>query len=150
MNRVRNFLRYHGWLIFTDLLAFCVSYLLTLYIRFYVNGAMRESILYYQDYFWKFIPYYMAAAIVVFACFRLYRSVWQYAGVHDLNRVLLANVVTAVVHVGISVLAFALIPEEEKGTIRMPVSYYIIGGFFQFIFVIGIRFSYRLILLLSS
>lgn len=131
MNRVRNFLRYHGWLIFTDLLAFCVSYLLTLYIRFYVNGAMRASILYYQDYFWKFIPYYMVASLVVFVCFRLYRSVWQYAGVHDLNRILLANAVTAVLHVGISVLAFVLIPETKNGTIRMPVSYYIIGALIQ-------------------
>ena len=33
---------------------------------------------------------------------------------------------------------------------RMPISYYVFGAFFQFVLVLGIRFSYRLVLLLRT
>ena len=55
-------------------------------------------------------------------------------------RVILANVVTGVIYTG-SLLIFNL---------HMPVSYYVIGITVQFIATLGIRFSYRFVLLLRG
>lgn len=144
-NRIKNFLRYNAWLIFFDILAFILSYLLTLYIRFYVNGEFRPSILYYQDYFWRFIPYYTIISIVIFAVFRLYGSIWQYAGVRDINRIIIANLITALLQVGISICAFYLIPETEHSSTRMPISYYVIGAVVQFFVTLSSRFIFKFI-----
>ena len=140
-NRVRQFLHFNIWVILLDIVAFCVSYLLTLYIRMYVNGFFRYGE-FYIGYFWKYIPYYIAASVVVFWAFRLYGGIWQYAGLHDFNRLIVANAVTAVMNVGISMLVIHFIPNKEY-VIRMPNSYYILGAIIQFFFTSFIRFFYR-------
>ena len=146
MNKLKHFLHYNLWVLLLDIVAFGVSYLLALYIRFFVNGKFYGSIAYYQDYFWKFIPFYILASVIVFALFRLYGGMWQYAGLHDLNRILLANIITVFLHVGISVLVISLIPDAEtKSSLRMPASYYVIGALTQFVFTGAIRFANRLI-----
>ncbi len=132
MKRVKNFLRYNGTLILLDILAFGLSYLIALYIRFFVNGKFYGTIAFYQDYFWQFIPFYVAAALAVFALFRLYGSMWEYAGLHDLHRILLANLVTTALHAGISIFVISMIPEESQDyALRMPVSYYVLGAVIQ-------------------
>ena len=50
-----------------------------------------------------------------------------------MNRIIMANVCTIIVHVAGTAAFF----------IRMPVSYYAVGGILQFVFVVIIRFSYR-------
>ena len=72
---------------------------------------------------------------MVFYLFRLYNGMWIYAGLNDMNRIIMANVVTSIIHIVGSLLIVG----------RMPISYYAIGGFLQFLFVAGIRFSYRFI-----
>ena len=121
-----------------------MSYLLTLYIRMYVNGVFRFGE-YYQDYFWTYIPYYVVAVLTVFALFRLYGGMWQYAGLHDLNRLVSANIITAVLHVGISILVISFIPGHEENTSRMPLSYYVIGAIIQFLLTTLFRFANRYI-----
>ena len=145
MERLRNFLRNNVWVLLLDAVAFMLSYLAALYIRMYVNGVFRYGA-YYQDYFWTFIPVYIIVALAVFAVFRLYGGMWQYAGLHDLNRIICANLVTVVAHVGISYAVIALIPgHAENGATRMPVSYYVIGAVIQFIATSLIRFLNRFI-----
>ena len=62
---------------------------------------------------------------------------WRYAGIRDVNRILIANVITAVVHVLATVLFYQ----------RMPVTYYVMGAAIQLIAVAFIRFAYRLAVL---
>ena len=125
ISKTRNFLKYNFWILILDIVAFGLSYLLALYIRFFVNGKFYGSIAYYQDYFWTFIPIYIVASVVVFALFKLYGGMWQYAGLHDLNRILLANIVTIPLHIGISVLVISNIQEPEiSSSLRMPHSSY--------------------------
>ena len=146
ISKTRNFLKYNFWILILDIVAFGLSYLLALYIRFFVNGKFYGSIAYYQDYFWTFIPIYIVASVVVFALFKLYGGMWQYAGLHDLNRILLANIVTIPLHIGISVLVISNIQEPEiSSSLRMPVSYYVIGAVIQFILTASLRFINRLI-----
>ena len=141
--KIKQFLHYNIWIILLDIIAFCVSYLLALYIRLYVNGVFRYG-LYYLDFFWSYIPYYAAAALLVFAVFRLYGGMWQYAGLHDLNRLIVANLITAVLNYGVSVLVISLTAGPDAMASRMPVSYYIIGAVIQMAVTSSVRFANRL------
>ena len=42
-DRIRHFLHYNAWIVLLDVFAFSMSYLLTLYIRLYVNGVFRAG-----------------------------------------------------------------------------------------------------------
>ena len=142
MERVKQFLRHNAWVVVLDILAFVFSYLLAIYIRFYSNGQIRLG-QQYIDYYWTFIPFCAIASVIVFAICRLYGGMWQYAGMHDLNRIIGANIITSVLHVGISMLVISLIPTYRDYSNRMPVSYYVLGGIIQFIITASIRFINR-------
>ena len=62
---------------------------------------------------------------------------WRYAGIGDVNRIVIANVITICIHVLATVLFYQ----------RMPISYYAMGAFMQLFFVAVIRFAYRFLLL---
>lgn len=140
-NRLGRYLHFNIWVILLDILAFCLSYLVTLYIRTYVNGLFRYGD-FYLTYFWTYIPFYIVAALAVFAAFRLYGGIWQYAGLHDFNRLVVANFITAVLNFGISYLVIHFIPDKGYAD-RMPNSYYILGAVVQLFFTSFIRFFYR-------
>lgn len=87
-----------------------------------------------------FAPIYALTVVAIFWYMRLYHSVWRFAGYHVFEHILLATCVTAFVHIVGSVLLF----------LRMPISYYIAGPVFQFVFVFAIRFAYRFYLQISG
>ena len=125
------------WVVMLDIVAVNVSYLLALLIRFYVNFNLRPVAA--ERYFpaWEhFAPFYTILCIFVFIAFRLYGGMWRYAGINDMNRIIIATLVTSVINIAGSCLFFT----------RMPITYYILGTILQFVFVVAIRFSYRAIL----
>ena len=127
------------WLIvLLDIIAVNLSYFLALLTRFYVNNEFRPTVSYYLTDFVKFIPVYSIICIVVFAFFKLYGGMWKYAGINDMNRIIAANIVTAVFHVLVTIVF------STRG--RMPITYYLIGALIQFVFITFIRFGYRIIL----
>lgn len=116
------------------------SYFLALLIRFYVNGEFRAVATdEYVPAFVTFAPYYTVISLVVFVLFSLYNSRWKHAGLHDLNRIFAANLVTAAVQVAGTLLFVC----------RMPVTYYFIGAVLQFLMIAASRFSYRLVMLIG-
>ncbi len=124
-----------AFLVIYDVLAVCLSYFLALWFRFDCRVSMIP--VEYLSSYAVFIPFYAAFCVIVFSYFKLYRSIWRYASFAELTWVILATAITAAVHVvAITVLVM-----------RMPVSYYIWGAIFQFFFVLGVRFSYRFVLL---
>ena len=121
-----------------DVVTVCASYFFALWLRFDLHFS--EIPAYYLAAMEKFLLFYAPFCLLVFWLFRLYRSVWRFASFNELLRIIFATVVTVAVHVlGITLLVM-----------RMPISYYIFGAFFQFIFVLVIRFSYRFVLLLRD
>ena len=142
--RLKDFIKNDLWIVILDILAVNLSYLLALYIRFFVNGEFRVSVGYYVDYFWRIAPVYTVLAIAAFALFKLYGGMWRYAGLNDMNRIITANLVTVVLQVAASISVLALLPESQAS--RMPFSYYVIGAVIQFIFVVLIRFSHKILL----
>ncbi|MEE1228966.1 MAG: polysaccharide biosynthesis protein, partial [Lachnospiraceae bacterium] len=121
-----------------DVVAANFSYFFALLVRFdfrfsnipigYLHGWMKAA------------PVYTVVCIAVFYALRLYHSLWRFASYSELYRVGIACGITTVVQIVGTLLL----------VMRMPISYYVVGAIMQFIFVLGIRFSYRFILLLRG
>ena len=135
VGKIKKFLKYNAWLIVLDIVAFNAAYYLALCIRFYVHSQFSSGIGVYLDYYYKFTLYYTVIGLIVFALFRLYDGIWNYAGLNDMNRIIAANAVTALLQILGTRLFIG----------RMPTSYYLIGAFLQ-LFITGLtRFSRRFI-----
>ncbi len=136
MKKLWNNLAKDLWIVLLDIIAVNLAYFLALMIRFYVNFQFRPTVSYLKTDFIHFAPFYTILAIIIFALFKLYGGMWRFAGINDMNRIIGANVVTALVQV-IGTSLFIR---------RMPISYYVIGAILQFFFVVLIRFGYRILL----
>ena len=121
-----------------DAFAVTFSYFFTLLIRFDLRYSFIPNN--YLHTFYYFAPIYIFICFLVFFMFRLYKSIWRFASLPEMTRAVVATVITAVLHIVVERTLFG----------RMPVSYYIGGAIMQFLLVIGIRFSYRFVLLLRS
>lgn len=136
--KIKHWHKITMWLIAYDVIAVCLSYFAGLWIRFDCRFSMIPE--HYFNSYIAFAPIYAAVCIAVFAALRLYNAIWRFASYNELGRVMTATVITTIIHVvGITVFFE-----------RMPVSYYMFGAMIQFIAVLGIRFSYRFILLERS
>ncbi len=143
MARTGKIIAQNLWTVLLDIVAVNASYYLALLLRFYVQNQMTdEALLYYLPAWANFAPFYTVAAIVVFALFRLYGGMWQFAGINDMNRILGANAVAALLHV----IGTTFIMPPGGGHMRMPVTYYVIGALLQFVMIAMIRFGYRILL----
>jgi len=125
-------------LVVFDFIATYVSYYLALLLRFdmkfpnvqekFMMGA-QDSILY--------------VAIFVVLCtwlFKLYNSIWRYAGVAEIVRGFACVLVVTIFNVIITSQFFT----------RMPISYYFIGGLVLYALCLSARFSYRFFLLIRK
>ena len=132
-----------------DLITVSLAYFLALLLRFDFAFS-RIPIIYLQP--WAlFAPFYGVICILVFWRARLYKSIWRFASFTELLRITAATIITAMIHiVGVTVVINILVRQTEYTLNRMPFSYYIIGALLQFLFVTGIRFAYRFILLLRA
>lgn len=133
------------FILLLDIIAVNLSYLMALYLRFFVAGEMNIKGIVYPKLFWNIAPFYTIVAILVFMLCRLYGGMWKYAGINDVNRIITGNVIAAALQAVISIIVLALIPQQGRHVSRMPWSYYILGALFQFIMVFLIRFSYKFI-----
>ena len=115
-----------------------LSYFLALWLRFDLKFSKIDPN--YLDAFYKFVGIYSVCVLVVHTGTRLYRSIWRYASYTELMSIIEATCILSVIHIAGITLLFQ----------RMPISYYMIGMFFQFIFVVFIRFSYRFVLLVKG
>lgn len=121
-----------------DFMAICFSYLLALLVRFDFKFSSIES--QYLQGCYKSVVFYALFCVALFWFLKLYKSIWRFASYSELLRVILAT--------AISGLIYPLIMNLFVG--GMPASYYVIGVVCQFCFTLGVRFSYRFILLLRS
>ena len=133
LDRIKKWMRSNLWIVLFDIIAVNGAYLLALLIRFYVHFRFTSAIGDFREYYLQFTPYYTVICLVVFYICGLYNGMWRYAGLDDMNRIILANVITAAVQFFGTRLFVG----------RMPTSYYIIGSLLQFVLVAAIRFANR-------
>ncbi|WP_020223834.1 nucleoside-diphosphate sugar epimerase/dehydratase [Holdemania massiliensis] len=126
------------YLFLYDLIAVNLAYLLALWFRFDCRYSLIPQS--YLNAWVQFIPIYTVISLVIFTGLKLYRSLWRFAGYSELLRVTAATVLTGFLHwLGITTFFQS-----------MPVSYFLFGMIIQFCLTIGIRFSYRFVLLERS
>ena len=125
-------------LMLDDSLALSFSYLIALWLRYDLRYSTIDTI--YIERWKAFLPFYILGSLAVFWFLKLYKSIWRFASYSELLRVSMATVICSFFHI-IGITFF-------WG--RMPISYYVIGAILQYLAVLGIRFSYRFILLLRK
>ncbi len=145
MNTIKNFIKnIEHWkvisacLVFYDIIAINLSYFLALWLRFDTRYSAIPAN--YLNAFIRFSPFYTVICLVIFWRLRLYNSIWRFASYNELIRCIAAAFFTSIIQiVGITVFFR-----------RMPITYYFTGAVLQFGLVVGIRFSYRFVLLLRG
>ncbi len=123
------------FLVIYDAIAVNFAYFVALWVRF--DAKLSAIPKHYLTPFLKFIPIYTVFCLCVFGVLKLYRSIWRYASYRELSRATIASLLTSFFHTCLITLLYG----------RMPISYYTFGMVIQFVLIVGIRFSYRFILL---
>ena len=135
-NKCFRFLKQHlivMLLIVYDIITVNGAYFLTLWFRYDCNYTEIPHNFFYA---WlKFVPIYAVICVAVFLVFHLHKSIWRFASYKELERILLSNVITSVLHAMLITLIFE----------KMPISYYLISPLLQFAFTALIRFAYRFV-----
>ena len=135
-NKLIEFIKNDLGIVLLDIISVNAAYFLGILIRFFVGGKFYTSLRELPYKYSKFAPFYTIICILVFFLFKLYGGMWRYAGINDLNRIVMASVVTTLAQV-IGTLVFVE---------RMPLTFYFLGAALQFTFVAISRFSYRIII----
>ena len=118
-------------MLFMDIISVLVSYLAALLLRFdFIFSSIPRE--YLDGYMWS-MPYWAIITVVVFYGFRLYHSIWRFAGMDEAKRIVQAYIV----------LIFLYIAGGFVMDLHMPKSYYFVGYVFNIILTVGLRFSYR-------
>ncbi|MBR1634913.1 MAG: polysaccharide biosynthesis protein [Lachnospiraceae bacterium] len=124
-------------LLFADVIWLSATGFLALWIRF------DFSIPYLLEDFWaeqiRVTPIIVATVVAIYYMFRLYHSLWRFASVMELARIVSAYIAIVPV-VAVEVLVFH---------IHLPRSVYLIAYILDFLGCVGVRFAYRFIRELS-
>lgn len=125
-------------LILMDIMAVLVASFGALYIRFEFSFANipREYLIIFEH----IILIGIFVALVFFALWKLYKSVWRYASANELINIIFATTCTAVTQ---TVLCYVL---NQK----MPRSYYVLYWFLLTVFITCIRFGYRILRIINN
>lgn len=116
--------------------------LMALWLRFdFSFDSIPES---YVKVLWSSLPFQIVTAILVFALFRLYSSLWTYAGAMELLNIISACIV-------LSLLSFVetFFANENNGY-ALPRSFYFSYGIILIMLVFISRYSYRGIRFLTA
>lgn len=121
-----------------DVLTIFVSYAMALMLRFELSFSAIDTK--YVEGFLDSILLWILATLVVFFVCRLYHSIWSLASTRDLLTIIKAYVLLIPVYVLIAHLL----------RMNMPRSYYVMGYIINFCLTTGMRFSYRVLLMLTQ
>ena len=121
-----------------DVLTIFVSYAMALMLRFEFSFSAID-VKYVEGFLDSILLWILATLIVFFAC-RLYHSIWSLASTRDLLTIIKAYVLLIPVYVLIAHLL----------RMNMPRSYYVMGYIINFCLTTGMRFSYRVLLMLTQ
>lgn len=120
------------FIIVADILAVILSYGIALWLRFDLRFSVipRE----YKEGYLIYLPVAVIVTAFAYHVARLYSSIWSYAGISEVLRVLVASISSSLVTGILTGMLF----------IRMPAAYYLIGWLLLFLSTGAIRLSYRL------
>ena len=119
-----------------DIILIWSSFFAALLLRFdFSFSAIGKQ---YLDPYLKIMPLCAVGAVILFVIFKLYHSIWRFASISELERIIKAWVVFTV---ATAVIVF--IDEKINGIRRLPISVWIIGILLAFMSTAILRFGYR-------
>lgn len=92
----------------------------------------------YREALFTIVPIYAALVIVVMYILKLYHSIWRFASIHELSKLIYAWIILTAIAV-----IYGIIDNIIYGARRIPLSVWIMGVFFSAIGTTAVRFSYR-------
>ena len=125
-------------LIICDFIIIHLAYFLALWFRFdcVFSSIPRD----YLHAYAVFIMPFAVASIFLFWLMKMYQSIWKYASYMELTHTVIGSLGSSALHV-ILISIFVQ---------KMPISYYLLGAFFQLTLLLVPRFSYKLFHLLAA
>ena len=116
----------------TDIFSVVFSYLFVLWLRY--DAVYSHIDPKYLVWYLQYLPINLAVTIGLLLIFRMYSSIWRFAGVTEMARTALAGFLSGLIHI-IFTLAIGH---------RMPISYYVFGWLTMEVMIIGVRVSSRI------
>ena len=116
-----------------DVIATTVSFFLGLWFRY--DFSFQDIRAVHLSGFLSAIGPWCVITVLVFACFRLYSSIWAYVSTSEVFRIIGAYLVLAAVGVGLFHFDGSLMPRASM----------VVGFLISFLCTVAIRFSYRLL-----
>ncbi len=119
------------FLIIFDIIAVLVASVLAIAMRFDFNlNSIPEH---FMNNVWTYMIINVVTTLVVFWLFRLYNSLWKFAGAQEFQNMVMACFVNAVL----------LFAGTHLLSLAVPRSYYFMFAFWQVAFTFASRFAYR-------
>lgn len=119
-----------------DICAIIIACMLSLLVRFEFSIEIGNKI--YFERALEILPVLVLLTILVFIVFRMYSSIWRYAGAREMFYIACACVIAGILY-PITV----MVAIREK--VPMPRSTFILYPIFLFILVCSVRYTYRLV-----
>ena len=120
-----------AFLLAYDITAVCCSNFLALLLRY--EFQLDEIPGYFINAVWEHLPISILLTLFLFYGFRLYHSLWAYAGVSEMQNIIVASFASAALQ-GVTLLLF----DRD-----VPKSYYFFNAFLLVGATIMSRFAYR-------
>lgn len=120
-----------AFLVAYDIIAVCCCNFLSLLLRY--EFQMDDIPGYFVNAVWEHLPVSIAITLALFYIFRLYHSLWAYAGVSEMQNIVVACFTSAALQ-GVTLLLF----DRD-----VPKSYYFFNAFLLVAVTMMSRFAYR-------
>ena len=121
-------------LVIYDIISIVASSVLAILIRYEFSYGVIPP--HFRHPIEKFLPINVVLTLLLFYIFRLYSSLWAYAGEAELQSIVISSFLSGLVNlVGLQIF--------KEGAIAVPKSYYFLYVFILIAFMFASRFSYR-------
>lgn len=121
------------FILICDIAVIILSSALGLLLRFDLNPAKVE--MRFVEVLWAYLPFNVVLTILIFYICRLYHSMWRYAGLIEMQNVLIASVIATLIQfIGLHQLNY-----------NVPRSYHFLYAGILFMLTLINRFAYRLV-----
>lgn len=119
-------------LVILDIMTVCIASIAPLWIRFELN--YRDIPQVYLNSAWDFMIFNVVMTLAVFYVFKLYHSLWAFAGTAEVQNILAACILSAILDfLGMKLMRYPI-----------PRSYYFVYALILTGITTGTRFSYRI------
>lgn len=121
-----------------DIIALQITSYMAIFVR--LEFSFSKTCETYAQIIFKYSPIDIVCMLVVFALFKLYSSVWKYAGAIEIHNIIMANFVLAVTRVIGLRFMYVYVSED----MYVPKSFYFIATLLMMAATFSIRFAYRM------